>query len=464
MEIQEKDVEQKIQEQTQKLLNFLPSEIKSITEEKLNTIMSCVSLETQLFIPDVVLDFFKLVYDLPASPPQAKWFGVHHQETFGLFIHSLEVCENALILHQKKKRMPATEEGKQLSAIYFTIRGAIEYIIFLCALFHDIGKIFTYQVRDKNDRRRIFLPFRETLYEFKQNRETEIIILTAFPHKIFNPFALIYLTKSDIDFIFQPKKTQGYSLEALEYLIDAITQAGQTEQGRYIISLISEADGMSAVFERQDTYGDRDKIQNYLVSSFSDYYYTKSCFIGEEYTAFLFPKVFKDIIQRIFRQEMTKDSAIPDNLFHKLITLLGDVLYTKDGKIVWEIETAKGQHFKAVLIKNSFLEPAVSQAVSQVEVSLQWKILEQTQPELKPQLEETPQKQTPPELQPELKDRFQSIYEFFKSLPIVEFASKEELYTRRSIIVNKLKEKFTDITEEEIEEVFEAYNNDNRNL
>ncbi|HRR96921.1 MAG TPA: TraI domain-containing protein, partial [Candidatus Ratteibacteria bacterium] len=242
----EDQVKELVKTKREELSSLLPAEIKKKAEFYIDKIFSMLSFETKPMAVEFLIDFYKFVYDMPASP-DVDFFGAHHQQEFGLFLHSLEVCWETLKRTQDRTFIKQ-KDGVFFSATYYTTKFAQEYVIFLTSLCHDIGKVLTYKVINKTQRT-IHKPFLMSLYDFKkQTEDAEMEIqFTPYDHRHFSLLLFCLLSKSDLEFLTEPKPTQGYSLDGIEYLFDILSGEGETEFGREILDILREADKASVV-------------------------------------------------------------------------------------------------------------------------------------------------------------------------------------------------------------------------
>jgi len=93
---------------------------------------------------DILVRFFRKVYDLPASENH------HHSERFGLFVHSLETCINALITQHRKLELKFDGNGDLDSQFNLRNKEKILYRTAIQGLLHDAGKVFDVNVLSKN--------------------------------------------------------------------------------------------------------------------------------------------------------------------------------------------------------------------------------------------------------------------------------------------------------------------------
>jgi hypothetical protein len=92
---------------------------------------------------NILIRFFRKVYDLPASESH------HHSDRFGLFIHSLETCINALIAQHRKLELKFDANGDLDSQFNLKNKERILYRTAIQGLLHDAGKIFDINVISK---------------------------------------------------------------------------------------------------------------------------------------------------------------------------------------------------------------------------------------------------------------------------------------------------------------------------
>lgn len=92
---------------------------------------------------DILVRFFRKVYDLPASENH------HHSERFGLFVHSLETCINALITQHRKLELKFDNNGDLDSQFNLRNKEKILYRTAIQGLLHDAGKVFDVDVISK---------------------------------------------------------------------------------------------------------------------------------------------------------------------------------------------------------------------------------------------------------------------------------------------------------------------------
>ncbi len=429
----EEQVKELVKTKREELSSLLPEEIKKKAEFCIDKIYSMLSFETRAFGIDFLIDFFKFVYDLPAAP-EIDYFGAHHQQKFGLFLHSLEVCMEALKRTQDRSFIKQ-KDGIFFSATYYTTKYAIEYVIFLTSLCHDIGKVLTYKVTNKTQRT-IHKPFLMSLYDFKKGTEdTEIEVeFTPYDHKHFSLVLFCLLTESDLKFITEPKPTQGYSLDALEYFFDILSGEGETEFGREILGILREADKASVVENIREEEPEYILIKQFLQKKYREYYDKKLLFKGEEYTALSFPFVIKEIIRNVLHIRVREEDRISNSILEKVISLLEEhINYSPEKSYLFLLKhKSKGlSQRRVLLLKNDFLD---SVPASFPENLSEWEIIsrETQQAEDKEEdiIPEEPESTAPPPIQKELPgedEKQKKMYDYFKSIPIVECSSIAEI-------------------------------------
>ncbi len=470
----EEQVKELVKSKREELSSLLPETIKKKTEFYIDKIFSLLSFETRPMAIDFLIDFYKFVYDLPASS-EKEYFGVHHQREFGLFLHSLEVCWETL-KRTKEKTFIKQKDGVFFSGSYYTTKPALEYVFFLSSLCHDIGKVLTYKIVNKTTRED-FKPFLISLYDFKkqvgETAELEIEF-SSYKHKHFTLLSFCIFAKSDLNFLTEPKPTQGYSLDALEYLFDVLSGRGETEFGRDILDIIHEADAISAIENIKEEEPQYVLIQQFLQRKYAEYYEKGLLLKGEKYTAFSFPFIIKEIMRNVLHIRIEIEERIPDAILGKIISLLEEYIVFSDEKnyIFLLKPKQKARQRKAVLIKNDFLGSAPTPFQ---ETLSKWQVIklnketeeeteilflpeeketttplteegekqnegqEEQKEELKPveisekteEVKETPEikeiteaKEIPEEIKETPEEK---MYNYFKNLPIVKYSSVEEI-------------------------------------
>jgi|GEM_PF-4700705 len=443
----------------------LPEGIRQKAEFYIDKIFSMLSFETQPFAIDFLIDFFKFVYDLPASS-DIDYFGAHHQQEFGLFLHSLEVCSETLKKTQQRTFIKQ-KDGVFFSGTYYTTKSAQEYVIFLTSLCHDIGKALTYKITNKAQRT-IHKPFLMSLYDFKKqsgDAKTEVEF-TPYDHKRFSLLLFCLLTKSDLEFLSEPKPTQGYSLDGIEYLFDILSGKGETDFGRAIIDTITQSDKISVVEYAKAEKPEYVLIKQFLQRQYKAYYNHNVLLKGEQHTAFLFPRVVKDIARDVLRIKIEKEQKLSGPILQKIISLLEEhIIFSKGNTYVYKIQHKTKQNYpqrRVILLNNDFFGSALT---SLPENLSEWEILSKDSEETQQDeniiaditTEETNQKEIPKNIptqpmQEELpdKDNEQQMYNYFKSIPIIKVSSvddiKANIDNKRVIIFKAMQEVFPTFT------------------
>jgi len=430
----EDQVKELVKTKREELSSLLPAEIKKKAEFYIDKIFSMLSFETKPMAVEFLIDFYKFVYDMPASP-DVDFFGAHHQQEFGLFLHSLEVCWETLKRTQDRTFIKQ-KDGVFFSATYYTTKFAIEYVIFLTSLCHDIGKVLTYKVTNKTQRT-IHKPFLMSLYDFKkQTEDAEMEIqFTPYDHRHFSLLLFCLLSKSDLEFLTEPKPTQGYSLDGIEYLFDILSGKGETEFGREILDILREADKASVVENIREEEPEYILIKQFLQKKYREYYEKKLLFKGEEYTALCFPFVIKEIIRNVLHIRVREEDRISNSILEKVISLLEEhINYSPEKSYLFLLKhKSKGLlQRRVLLLKNDFLD---SVPASFPENLSEWEIIsrETQQAEDKEEdiIPEEPEITTaPPPIQKELPgedEEQKKMYDYFKSIPIVKLSSIAEI-------------------------------------
>jgi len=118
------------------------SEYKKYINKIDNLLPSYKDVSYEMFY-DILVRFFRKVYDLPASENH------HHSERFGLFVHSLETCINALISQHRKLELKFDGNGDLDSQFNLRNKEKILYRTAIHGLLHDAGKVFDMDIISK---------------------------------------------------------------------------------------------------------------------------------------------------------------------------------------------------------------------------------------------------------------------------------------------------------------------------
>jgi len=118
------------------------SEYKKYINKIDNLLPSYKDVSYEMFY-DILVRFFRKVYDLPASENH------HHSERFGLFVHSLETCINALVAQHRKLELKFDGNGDLDSQFNLRNKEKILYRTAIQGLLHDAGKVFDMDVVSK---------------------------------------------------------------------------------------------------------------------------------------------------------------------------------------------------------------------------------------------------------------------------------------------------------------------------
>ena len=102
------------------------SEYKKYINKIDNLLPSYKDVSYEMFY-DILVRFFRKVYDLPASENH------HHAERFGLFVHSLETCINALVTQHRKLELKFDGNGDLDSQ--FNLRNKEKILYRTCLLY-----------------------------------------------------------------------------------------------------------------------------------------------------------------------------------------------------------------------------------------------------------------------------------------------------------------------------------------
>ncbi|TYB84287.1 MAG: hypothetical protein FXF54_12290 [Kosmotoga sp.] len=118
------------------------SEYKKYINKIDNLLPSYKDVSYEMFY-DILVRFFRKVYDLPASENH------HHAERFGLFVHSLETCINALVAQHRKLELKIDSNGDLDSQFNLRNKEKILYRTAIQGLLHDAGKVFDMDIISK---------------------------------------------------------------------------------------------------------------------------------------------------------------------------------------------------------------------------------------------------------------------------------------------------------------------------
>jgi hypothetical protein len=441
-----------VEKKKQEFFNFISQHLPPQLYQKVcsltENILSYVSLPAKVFIVDAIFDFFLYVYDFPASLPEEEFLGSHHTEEFGLFIHSLEVSEKMLRLSQNRTLIEPNPEGYFLSATGYITKPAQEYLIFLAGIFHDIGKMVSYEAHDRDDRRNIYKPFLETYFKFRQRTKNVVFKRNETSHSNLNLVGIFgFMTKSDLEFITEPRPTQGYWAKGLEVFCDIFSDEPQTFLGKEIAKMLIQADKRSIVEYKEEKEGELSKIRSCLILTLQ-YHQNKKCWKFENFTAFLFPFIFREIAEKVYNKTYSFGEQIPEALTERIFSLLEDHLIVEEGKKIRMLKSKNEKPIHCILVKNEFLEPEINQ----YEVNNKWVLVPITEEKEveKEQEEQEPQKQKEDEY-----------WEYFLSLSLVDTfqTTPDYLLEAKNFekIWNNMKVKFPDITAEDVKLLIEKF-------
>lgn len=445
---EEQQVKELVKIKREELASLLPEEIKQKAGFYMDKIFSMLQFETQPFAIDFLIDFFKFVYDLPASS-DIDYFGAHHQQEFGLFLHSLEVCNETLKKTQQRTFIKQ-KDGVFFSGTYYTIKSAQEYVIFLSSLCHDIGKALTYKVINKTQRT-TYKPFLMSLYDFKKQFGDTEVEFTPYDHKRFSLLLFCLLTKSDLEFLSEPKPTQGYSFDGIEYLFDILSGKGETDFGRDIIDTITQSDKISAVEYAKTEKPEYTLIKQFLQRQYKVCYNHNVFLKGEQHTALLFPRVVKDIARDVLHIKIEQGQKLSVPVLKKIISLLEEhIVFSKDNTYVYKIQHKTKQDYpprRVILLQNDFFGSALTPFSENLS---EWEILakdsEETQQEISKNIPTQPIK----EKLPDEDNEQQRMYNYFKSIPTIKVSSIDDIKAntnnKRTIIFKAMQEVFPTFT------------------
>jgi len=441
-----------VEKKKQEFFNFISQHLPPQLYQKVcsltENILSYVSLPAKVFIIDAIFDFFLYVYDFPASLPEEEFLGSHHAEEFGLFIHSLEASEKMLRLFQNKTLIEPTSDGYFLSATYYTTKPAQEYLIFLAGIFHDVGKMVSYEAHDRDDRRNIYKPFLEPYFHFRQRTKNVVFKRNDTSHRNLNIVGIFgFITKSDLKFITEPRPTQGYWAKGIGVFFDIFSDEPQTFLGKEIAKMLTQADKRSIVEYKEEVEGELSKIRGCLILTLQ-YHYNDKCLKFDNFTAFLFPFVFREIAEKVYNQTYPFGEQIPKPLTERIFSLLEDYLIIEERKKIRMLKSQKGKTISCILVKNEFLEPEINK----YETATGWILvpIREEQNGQEPEKEETTK-------QPDSKGDPQ--WEYFLSLNQVKrFKTTPDYLLKNSLkpIFDNMKVKFPDITEEDVKLLIES--------
>lgn len=201
---------------------------------RLRSIKRIVQIDEQryeLLYQSVVDKFAEIVQLMPAS--QAH----HHAVPGGLFIHTLEVVEQALTLRQKYKLpMFATQEVQEAERHLWT------YAIFVAAILHDVGKRLTlcrFVLKDKDKDKNIIEPFSANAEKLK-GKQYQIIFHDSKYHALHEQIGLVFVGA------LLPKIAQDFLLPRLHIMREIMGYIHDDEATEGVIGkILKEADQLS---------------------------------------------------------------------------------------------------------------------------------------------------------------------------------------------------------------------------
>jgi hypothetical protein len=173
----------------------------------------------------------------------------------------------------------------------------------------------------------------------------------------------------------------------------------------------------------------------------------------ENFTAFLFPFVFREIAEKVYNQTYPFGEQIPQALTERIFSLLEDHLIVEEGKKIRMLKSRNEKPIHCILVKNEFLEPEIDQ----YEVNKKWVLVPLEEKEQEPPIEEKEQEPSKqPQTQKQKKDEY---WEYFLSLRFVKNFQTTPDYLLNppsfQTIWNNMKVKFPDITAEDVKLLIE---------